>query len=341
MKRLLKTFLLLPFMAALATPLNAATWNWVGGDPASPQDFNDILNWTGGSGAFAAGNNVVVNGIDNTGNYPILSALPSVGLGSIQVGNGAAGYMSQTGGSVNCGFGVANQGTAGTSTYDMSGGTLTSAGGAYIGYGTSETGVVNLSGTAQMNLGSGLLWIGRIASGGTSESAAASITVGRLAVLNTNDIAIIGNGALASIALQDNGTYNANATMYIGCTEADTIAGSASITMSGFSVFNHTAGDMQLANAGTATMTMTGNAQFNDTSTSGRFSLGTPTDNAQGHNLVSVGTLTVGTLGGSDNPTFTISAGTNAVIGDAGSRVVVNVNTGTFNGNSTGYTGMG
>ena len=181
MNRLLKISLLLVFVAALATPLKAATtWNWVGGDTSNPptnlQDFNDIANWTGGSGAFANGDTVVVNGIDDTGNYPILSTSPTVSFGSIQVGNGGAGYMSQTGGNVTStgDFGVGNQGAAGASTYSMSGGTLTETGGtAYIGFGTGETGIVNLSGTAQMSLNSGLVWIGRSAPAAVRKHAAA------------------------------------------------------------------------------------------------------------------------------------------------------------------------
>jgi fibronectin-binding autotransporter adhesin len=278
-----------------------------------------------------------------------------------------AAAMSFVGGGRNLYIGSSGDGSVGTvSISDMA--SLTTDSNLWIG--ASQTGYLNMNG-GSLTCNS---WfnIGCNGYGGPGNNAYGSATIDGGAQV------ILSGGGNMAIGANDNGTSgghgdltiqgfssltcNNGSTIYVGWSGMGTVpstltvhdsfvtlnntsglvvgrGNTGSMTLDGVSVFEQTGGGTNIGDGGIGNLTIIGSAQFleNQQRASGRFVIGTP---AAG----SVATLTLGTLGGSDNPTFTIADVSAAVIGDAGSHVTVNINTGTFNGNSLtsgGYIGFG
>jgi fibronectin-binding autotransporter adhesin len=371
MNRFLKMFCFFALAGLMtAMPLQAATLNWLGGLGTNPQDFGDPANW--GAGSLGA-DDYYVNVA--TGNFPIMDPLttgytaPPASIASLTVGNvsGAPGRLDVLSGTIGttgvfivgdvAGDGTLNMGTSdlapsvsaggyffvgnsgATGTANLYSGTVTAKNWTVVSRFAGSNGNLNLYGTSKLvrpssavghfvisdSTSQGAITLGT--SGGsdnpTLDNEAGGIFLGYgsggTGTLTVYEGTVLANGAGMSVG--NGGGNTGHVIMYGGLMSAAPGAGL-------------TVGD----SGGTGTMELYGTAEVQQNQTggggSGRFVLGS----GSGSN----GTLTLGVVGSStDKPTFTIAGTSAGVIGDAGSTVTVNINSGTFNGNSTAYIGFG
>jgi autotransporter-associated beta strand protein len=211
----------------------------------------------------------------------------------------------------------------------------------YVGY-LSGNGSLSISKGATLTTASNL-WLGRSGQG---------IMTMQDGHLSSSGWLIVGdnrNGAptsTATMTVDGASTINMTSTVVgngdvgIGVLNAGTAGAVADLILKGSSTLtNNTGNGLNIGYLGTGTLTLLGTAQVNENQTGngnrGRFVIGV---SGSGSN----GTLTLGVVNSiTDNPTFTVASTSAAVIGDAGSTVTVNINSGTFNGNSTAYIGFG
>jgi fibronectin-binding autotransporter adhesin len=379
MNRFLKMFCFFALASLTAVlPLHADPQTWVGGGGANPQAFGDPLNWTPG-GTLASTDALTIT-TSTPGLFPIISDTDPNGqypttdntVGSIEIGSGALdGMLEQDSGNCLVTGGVRVGSTTSGSTLALTGGIFNQTGGDNVVGFEGKTGTLALSGTAAMIYSGPNMWVGLSGAGSIG-----NVSISETASLTTNNNLWIGAGQTGYLTM-NGGTLTSNANwvlvgnngyggpdsngygsviadggaqivlngggMAIGVNDNGTTGGHGDVTLQGTSsLTNNTGTNFYLGYTGTgtvpSTLTLLGTAQVNENQTGGggggRFIIG----RAAGTNA----TLTLGVVDSStDNPTFTIASTSAGVIGDAGSNVTVNINSGTFNGNSTAYIGFG
>jgi autotransporter-associated beta strand protein len=380
MNRFLKMFCLFGWAGlTAASPLHADPQTWIGGGGADPQAFGDPLNWS--PGGTLADTDVLTITTPISGWYPIISTGPNGqypttdnAVAGIYIGDGADdGKLEQDSGNITVTGDIQVGSTTSTgSILALAGGTFHQTGGDLVVGFEGKTGTLALSGTAAMTFtGSGRnLWIGLGGDGsvgtvsisdsaslvtesnlwiGATQTGYLNMNGGTLTcstgwlVIGANGYGSAGNAGYGSATI-DGGAQilmPGGANVVIGVNDNGTTGGHGDMTIQGSSsVTNSTGSGLVVGYSGTgtvpSTLTLLGTAQVNENQTGGggggRFELGRA---AGGTNA----TLTLGD--GTDDPTFTIASTSAGVIGDADSTVTVNINSGTFNGNSTAYVGFG
>jgi autotransporter-associated beta strand protein len=374
MNRLFKVLCFMAFTSlAAATPLTAADQTWVGTGGVA-QVFSDPLNWSPGD-PLAEGDNLSI-GESAEGLYPIATETTQypATIGNLTVGGATDGYLRMDSGTMSV-AGILRVGSAAGSTLAINGGTYYQTGSdQYIGV-DGTTGTLALSGSSTvMNFVNGGA---NIYAGFTSAGTKGTVSITNGATFNTNSNLWISKGQEgvlemidghlncgAWLILGDNrdsgiGVGNAvidgastinmtstvldNGNVGIGVWKNGIEGAKGTMTLKGASVLtNNTGNGLFVGLGGVGELTLLGNALVNENQSggggNGRFVIGAASG-SYGIGQVSTGTLTLGD--GTDNPTFTIKSTSAGVIGDADSNVTVNINSGTFNGNSTAYIGFG
>lgn len=305
-------------ITAAASTAHAQTWV---GDTS--QDYNDATNWEGD--AFPAGINASIN-VDTAGAFPILDATPTFTPVDIFVGsgNGNAGRLDQTSGTLSTGAGnwmfVGQEG--GTGTYNLGGDGSLTAGALNIGAwgGNGANGTVNVDTTGTVTLDSGA---GRPFGFGD-----ASLLVGENAGTGTLNL--------------DNGTINSAFTTRFGHGNS-----TGNLNMTGGAL--NTTGELMIASTGDGIATVEHSGGTNSTTTF--FSIGrngTGTYNLSGTGIVNAatdsGNAVVGNFAGATGE-LNITGGTfNVGDADTASNFLIGENgTATVNiiGNNANVSVMG
>ena len=326
-----------------STTTAGSTFVMTGGTFTQSGGSTMLIGCNGTTGSLTLGGGAALN-FDHGGSNIWVGAAPGNSLsskGSLTVSGGATLTTAS-----NLWIGAAQQGSLTMQDGHISaGGWFNIGSNGYGGGGNAGNGIATIDGASTIVMtGGGNMAIG-VNDNGTS-GAYGNVTIQGTSSLTCNNGSTIyvgysGTGSAPStLALHGSGTVTLNSTsaLIVGNGTAGTM------TMDGSSIFTQTSGGTIIGNGdgSNGTLTIAGSAQFleNQPRATGRLVIGTPCDVGN----PAVATLTLGTLGGSDNPTFTVAGASAAVIGDANSHVTVNINSGTFNGNSLnsgGYVGMG